>query len=187
LDSKSGSSAHLSSTYEDSGTLSITEKDVDVSDDGVSEDSNGDYYSDHRDFISLNISISAVGIDDNTLLLLREAIASSDRVNLQITVRLVEGLSTTWQGAIDRTTTYISVPRTGLADGSKQSIVSLLELAELLGCSRCIFGISKQFPSQLMKTFLFLGFLPTPPQCKFPVTDSDISALEELVFMVYEV
>jgi len=89
---------------------------------------------------------------------------SRRHVNIRISIKLIEGITTSWDVCIDGKTMLVSVPPGILAEGSKQSLVCLLELGSLIECNCCIVAFKKDCRdrSQLMRTFMFLGFQPIP-------------------------
>ena len=124
----------------------------------------------------LQFTISASSIDNAIVGLLSELVKSEVTAHMDITVQLIEGIKTTWNVCIDKRFLTVSVPAGPLAEGSKQSLITLMELAESVGCVRCVVGFAKERKDKalLMKTFLFLGFAPMPPaewpSCKPPAS-----------------
>jgi len=109
--------------------------------------------------------ISAPRISPSVVTVLRELTHLVGRVQVQITVELMEGVTTTWEAKIEDGCMLVTVPSGLLGEGSKQSLICLLELAESVDCRRCIVSFAKDRRDRpmLTKTFLFLGFCPLPP------------------------
>jgi ornithine decarboxylase antizyme 1 len=110
-------------------------------------------------------TISAPYLDPAVVGLVRELVKSQQTARLQVTVQLIEGIQTHWDVTIDKRWMSVDVPAGPLGEGSKQSLISLLELAEAVGCQRCVVCLQKdrRDRSVIVKTFLFLGFTPMPP------------------------
>jgi len=106
--------------------------------------------------------------NDGVISVLRKLIQlkSNDEVSVRISIKLIEGITTTWDIIIGNgcKTMLVSVPTGILAEGSKQSLVCLLELGSLIDCNCCIVAFKKDCRDvrQLMRTFMFLGFQPIP-------------------------
>lgn len=115
--------------------------------------------------LKYQFTISAPNLDPAIVGLVRELVKSNGTAKLQVTVQLIEGVSTIWDVNIDKRWMIVDVPNGTLGEGSKQSLISLLELAEAVGCQRCVVCIAKDRKDRpvLVKTFLFLGFTPMPP------------------------
>jgi ornithine decarboxylase antizyme 1 len=90
----------------------------------------------------------------------------SDTVlNLCFCIRLV-GQEVTWETLLIGKTLFIEIPSDILPEGSKESFVTLLEYAEeVLSCSHVIvcFKKTRGDRASLVRTFMFLGFVPVAP------------------------
>jgi ornithine decarboxylase antizyme 1 len=93
-------------------------------------------------------------------------IAAGDAVsNLCFRVRLV-GQEVTWETLLIGKTLFIEIPADILPEGSKESFVTLLEYAEeVLTCTHVIvcFKKNRSDRASLVRTFMFLGFVPVAP------------------------
>jgi hypothetical protein len=93
-------------------------------------------------------------------------IAAGDAVsNLCFRVRLV-GQEVTWETLLIGKTLFIEIPADILPEGSKESFVTLLEYAEeVLTCTHVIvcFKKNRNDRASLVRTFMFLGFVPVAP------------------------
>jgi len=112
-----------------------------------------------------HFTITAPIVNNDVISVLRKLVElKSNEVNIRISIKLIEGITTTWDVTIDGKTMLVSVPTGILAEGSKQSLVCLLELGSLIDCNCCIVAFKKDCRDvrQLMRTFMFLGFQPIP-------------------------
>jgi len=105
--------------------------------------------------------------NDNVISVLRKLVElRSNPVSIRISIKLIEGITTTWDVVIDGKTMLVSVPTGILAEGSKQSLVCLLELGSCIECNCCIITFKKDAANvrTMMRTFMFLGFqaIPSP-------------------------
>lgn len=130
------------------------------------------------------LTISASKIDNAVVELLGNVVKLDKPTMFEVQVKLVEGISTTWNVAINSNFMIVTVPQGCLPEGSKQSLTTLMELAEAIGCERCIVSFAKERKDKqvLMKTFLFLGFSPMQPK-EWP----EPTAPPNLFFMAYKV
>lgn len=121
--------------------------------------------SDNANQHKYQFTISAPHLDPAIVGLVRELVKANVQAKLHVTVQLIEGVTTQWDISIDKRWMLVDVPCGTLAEGSKQSLICLLELAEAVGCQRCVVCIAKDRKDRavLVKTFLFLGFTPMPP------------------------
>lgn len=114
------------------------------------------------------------------------AVASSENgnvKNLSFRVRLV-GQEVVWETLLVGQTLFIEIPADILPDGSKESFVTLLEYAEdVLACSHVIvcFKKNRNDRATLVKTFMFLGFVPLAPGSHRLAVSSD------LIYLAYTV
>jgi hypothetical protein len=99
-----------------------------------------------------------------------------------------------WSGAGDaQRSLFVQVSSATFPEGSRESFVQLLEYAEEeLECERVymVFTADHQHREAIVKTFMFLGFVPVPsthkglPPCGNKTNDMGNSA-EKLMFMGY--
>jgi ornithine decarboxylase antizyme 1 len=85
--------------------------------------------------------------------------------NLCFRIRLI-GQEVTWETLLIGRTLFIEIPTDILPEGSKESFVTLLEYAEeVLSCSHVIvcFKKNRGDRASLVRTFMFLGFMPVAP------------------------
>ncbi|XP_046555725.1 LOW QUALITY PROTEIN: ornithine decarboxylase antizyme 1-like [Haliotis rubra] len=102
--------------------------------------------------------------------------------NLCFKIRPVECLEVTWETVLLDGKLYVELPCGILPEGSKESLVSLLEYAEdRLKCSHVILCFKKNRADRvnLLRVFSFLGFSVVPPG------DPLVPKVEDLMFMVY--
>lgn len=102
--------------------------------------------------------------------------------NLCFKIRPVECLEVTWETVLLDGKLYVELPGGILPEGSKESLVSLLEYAEdKLKCSHVILCFKKCRSDRvnLLRVFSFLGFAVVPPG------DPLVPKVEDLMFMVY--
>lgn len=92
--------------------------------------------------------------------------AAGDAVsNLCFRIRLV-GQEVTWETLLIGKTLFIEIPADIMPEGSKESFVTLLEYAEeVLSCTHVIvcFKKNRGDRASLVRTFMFLGFVPVAP------------------------
>lgn len=103
-------------------------------------------------------------------------------LNLCFKIRPVECMEVTWETALLGDKLYVELPGGILPEGSKESLVTLLEYAEdKLKCSYVIlcFKKSRSDRTNLLRVFNFLGFSVVPPG------DPLVPKVEELLYMVY--
>lgn len=85
--------------------------------------------------------------------------------NLSFCIQLV-GQEVTWETLLFDKTLFIEIPTNILPEGSKESFVTLLEYAEeVLSCTHVIvcFKKNRSDRASLVRTFMFLGFVPVAP------------------------
>jgi len=92
--------------------------------------------------------------------------AAGDAVsNLCFRIRLV-GQEVIWETLLIGKTLFIEIPADIMPEGSKESFVTLLEYAEeVLSCTHVIvcFKKNRGDRASLVRTFMFLGFIPVAP------------------------
>jgi len=92
--------------------------------------------------------------------------AAGDAVsNLCFRIRLV-GQEVVWETLLIGKTLFIEIPADIMPEGSKESFVTLLEYAEeVLSCTHVIvcFKKNRGDRASLVRTFMFLGFVPVAP------------------------
>lgn len=99
-------------------------------------------------------------------------------------IRLVGRAPVAWETLLVNQTLFIEIPTDVLPDGSKESFVTLLEYAEeVLACDHVIVCFKKNRNDRaiLVKTFMFLGFVPLAPGSHRLAMSSD------LLYMTYQV
>lgn len=104
--------------------------------------------------------------------------------NLSFHINVAPGIDVTWETILVDGKLYAEIPNTILPEGSKESLVTLLEYAEeKLSCSHVILCLKKNRPDRanLVRTFMFLGFGVAPPG------DPLVPKAEDLLFLVYTI
>jgi ornithine decarboxylase antizyme 1 len=100
-------------------------------------------------------------------------------LNLCFQIRLI-GQEVTWETLLIGKTLFIEIPADILPEGSKESFVTLLEYAEeVLSCSHVIvcFKKNRGDRASLVRTFMFLGFVPVAPGTHRLAVNSDLMYL----------
>lgn len=100
-------------------------------------------------------------------------------LNLCFQIRLI-GQEVTWETLLIGKTLFIEIPADILPEGSKESFVTLLEYAEeVLSCSHVIvcFKKNRGDRASLVRTFMFLGFVPVAPGMHRLAVNSDLMYL----------
>jgi len=104
--------------------------------------------------------------------------------NLCFKVALVDNLQVTWETILANGNLYVEVPNGILPEGSKESLVTLLEYAEeQLHCNFVILCFQKNRNDQasLIRTFMFMGFALARPG------DPLVPCVPDLMYMVYKI
>jgi len=104
--------------------------------------------------------------------------------NLCFKISLTDCLEVTWDTLFMDGNLYVEIPQGILPEGSKESFVTLLEYAEEeLKCSHVIvcFKKSRSDRASLVRTFMFLGFVPVAPGNPL------VPNLGDLLFMAYAI
>jgi len=112
--------------------------------------------------------------------LARTQVASS----LCFEITLSDCMRVMWDTLLSNQKLFIDIPPGILPDGSKESFVTLLEYAEEeLQCSHVIVCFKKDRTDRasLVRTFMFLGFVPVAPGHPMVPTAGD------LMFMAYSI
>eukprot|EP00745_Piridium_sociabile_P037200 TRINITY_DN67435_c0_g1_i2.p1 TRINITY_DN67435_c0_g1~~TRINITY_DN67435_c0_g1_i2.p1 ORF type:complete len:155 (+),score=45.26 TRINITY_DN67435_c0_g1_i2:488-952(+) len=103
--------------------------------------------------------------------------------NLCFKVCPVPGVEVVWETIlVDKQRLYVEVPSGILPEGSRESLITLLEFAEeQLKCSHVILCFRKNRPDRasLLRVFNFFGFSILPPS--HPL----VPKTEDLLFMAY--
>lgn len=112
-----------------------------------------------------------------------EKVEGAGGLNLCFKVSPVAGVEVVWETVlVDRRHLYVEVPSGILPEGSRESLITLLEYAEEeLKCSHVILCFKRNRPdrSSLLRVFNFFGFQILPPgHWLVPKT-------EDLLFMAY--
>ncbi|XP_025081917.1 LOW QUALITY PROTEIN: ornithine decarboxylase antizyme 1-like [Pomacea canaliculata] len=104
-------------------------------------------------------------------------------VNLCFKVSPVPGKEVVWETIlVDNSRLYVEVPHGILPEGSRESLITLLEYAEeQLKCTHVILCFKKNRPdrSSLLRVFNFFGFTILPPGHQL------VPKTEDLIFMAY--
>merc|ERR1712127_643877 len=85
-----------------------------------------------------------------------------------------------WKTLLVNGTLYVDIPTSMLPEGSRDSLISLLEFAEeKLECEKVFvcFKKDRQDRAALMRVFMFLGFTVVSPDNKEVPQDSDIMSM----------
>jgi len=104
--------------------------------------------------------------------------------NLCFQIRVAERLEVFWETIYVDQKLFVEVPNALLPEGSKESLVTLLEYAEEeLDCSHVIlcFKKARLDRANLIRTFMFLGFKLVTPG------DPMVPNAEDLMFLVYDI
>jgi ornithine decarboxylase antizyme 1 len=112
--------------------------------------------------------------------LVRAQVAS----NLCFVITLTDCIQVTWDTLIINGKLFIEVPNGVMPEGSKESFVTLLEYAEdKLKVSHVIvcFKKSRTDRAAMVRTFMFLGFVPVAPGNPLAPTNAD------LLFLAYTI
>lgn len=105
--------------------------------------------------------------------------------NLTFKISPIQSVQVTWETTLIGNCLYVTVPSGILPEGSKESLVTLLEYAEeKLNCSHVVLFFSKKRTDRvaLLRVFNFFGFHILPPGHELA-----ISTAPELLFMVYTI
>jgi len=92
--------------------------------------------------------------------------ASQAAPNLVFKIAPVAGLEVSWETTLLDSTLYVELPTGILPEGSKESLVMLLEYAEeKLKCNHVVVCFNKNRPDRvsLLRVFNFFGFQMLPP------------------------
>lgn len=101
-------------------------------------------------------------------------------VNLGFDICLVDKVHVKWETILRKGTLYVEVPSGILPEGSKESLVTLLEYAEeKLRCNHVIlcFRKDRSDRASLIRTFMFMGFAVVPPGDPLLPHSADIMSL----------
>jgi len=85
-----------------------------------------------------------------------------------------------WKTLLINSTLYVDIPASMLPEGSRDSLISLLEFAEeKLECEKVFVCFKNNRPDRtaLMRVFMFLGFSVVPPDNKSVPQNSDIMSM----------
>jgi len=102
--------------------------------------------------------------------------------NLSFKVILVDHVEVVWETILSERKLFVELPNGILPEGSKQSLVTLLEFAEeKLNCTHVIlcFKKNRQDRASLIRTFMFMGFAVAGPG------DPLVPNVADLMYMVY--
>ncbi|XP_060070937.1 LOW QUALITY PROTEIN: ornithine decarboxylase antizyme 1-like [Ylistrum balloti] len=104
--------------------------------------------------------------------------------SVSFVVTLAEQLQVTWETLLTNGKLYVEVPPGILPEGSKQSLVTLLEYAEeKLHCGHVIlcFRKNRSDKASLIRAFMFMGFTMATPG------DPLVPNVADLLYMVYTI
>lgn len=104
--------------------------------------------------------------------------------SVSFVVTLAEQLQVTWETLLTNGKLYVEVPAGILPEGSKQSLVTLLEYAEeKLHCGHVIlcFRKNRTDKASLIRAFMFMGFTIAAPG------DPLVPNVADLIYMVYTI
>ncbi|XP_071504390.1 ornithine decarboxylase antizyme 1-like [Diadema antillarum] len=90
----------------------------------------------------------------------------SDTSYLRFLHHLTDNLLVKWESVLHNSRLYVQLPTDSLHQGSRDSLVELLDIAEeQLECKQVIimFSRNRQDVAALMRTFKFMGFETMPP------------------------
>lgn len=116
----------------------------------------------------------------NINLLVEAPVAS----NLCFKIVLADSVKVSWETVIKDRRLYVEVPSGILPEGSKESLVRLLEYAEeIMGCTEVVICFKKGRSDQasLIRTFMFMGFTLAPPGGNTLIGGADV------IFMIYTI
>lgn len=104
--------------------------------------------------------------------------------NLCFKIVLADSIKVCWETVLSDKRLYVEVPNGILPEGSKESLVRLLEYAEeVLGCDDVVICFKKNRSDQasLIRTFMFMGFTLAPPGGNASIGSADV------IFMIYNI
>jgi len=103
---------------------------------------------------------------------------------LRFVHKLTDNHKLEWETALWSNRLYIQVPSNLAKQGSRDSLVALLDAAEEhLGCTQVIIGLPRDIEdrAQLIRTFKFIGFELVPPG------HPELPGAPDLLFMAYDI
>ncbi|XP_039285285.1 ornithine decarboxylase antizyme 1 [Nilaparvata lugens] len=101
-------------------------------------------------------------------------------VKLSFALRLTERTEARWETLLHQRCLYIQVPATLISEGSKEGFVTLLEYAEeTLNCTDFVICLKndRSDKTQIVKTFMFIGFTMLHPGHPLVPQTSDASTI----------
>lgn len=104
--------------------------------------------------------------------------------NLCFIIKVADNVNVAWETIYVDNKLYVEVPSSILPEGSKESLITLLEYAEEdLDCSHVILVFKKDRVDRasLIRTFMFLGFQVVTPG------DPIVPTAPDLMFLVYTI
>ncbi|XP_052786738.1 LOW QUALITY PROTEIN: ornithine decarboxylase antizyme 1-like [Mya arenaria] len=104
--------------------------------------------------------------------------------NLCFLIHVAENVVVKWETIFVDGRLYVEIPNSILPDGSKESLVTLLEYAEeVLDCNHVIlvFKKNRNDRASLIRTFMFLGFQVVCPG------NPIVPMVEDLMFLAYTI
>ncbi|CAG5116685.1 unnamed protein product [Candidula unifasciata] len=111
--------------------------------------------------------------------------AAQTASNLTFKISPVAGLTVSWETRLLNDVLYVELPAGILPEGSKESLVTLLEYAEeKLKCKHVVCCLNKNRPDRvsLLRVFNFFGFQILPPGHQLVV-----SPCQDLLYMAYTI
>lgn len=111
--------------------------------------------------------------------------ASQGTSNMTFKISPVAGLTVSWETTLVNDVLYVELPAGILPEGSKESLVTLLEYAEEKLKSKhvvCCFNKNRADRVSLLRVFNFFGFQILPPSHELVVSPS-----LDLLFMAYTI
>lgn len=127
------------------------------------------------------VNVKAINTDNITNILTSETQIAS---NLCFLVNVAHNVEVAWETIYVNNRLYVEIPNSILPEGSKESLIALLEYAEeQLDCTHVIlvFKKNRNDRASLIRTFMFLGFQVVVPG------DPIVPVAEDLMFLAYTI
>lgn len=131
--------------------------------------------------------VPPVSVNNSLIDLNNSACKKTSQAPSRLTFKIspVAGLTVSWETTLVDDSLYVELPAGILPEGSKESLVTLLEYAEeKLKCKYvvCCFNKSRVDRVSLLRVFNFFGFQILPPGHPLVVSPS-----QDLLFMAYTI